>query len=135
MPNDTIGIDFMKSNLQRGLMKFHRSVSAPATAGSSLSPIDRGRGRRRQAIPCREGLYLPVDPPDQFREGRLMSHLNELGHPLLNELFDTANPIDRPSDLLGEKITDLLLLKRFNRPVVEDRDLGEAGCQSLSIYP
>ncbi len=84
-----------------------------------------------QVFPGGEGLCLSMDPSNQFGQGSLMSHLNELSNPFLNQPFHTSIPIDRSADLLREKILDLLSPQRRDRPVIGN---GEFGWTDLDIF-
>ena len=81
-------------------------------------------------FPCREGFYIPMDPSNQFGQCGLISHLNELGDSLVNQLFNASIPIDRLPDLLRKKIPDIFFLQRPDGPMIED---GVFGCTNLNI--
>ena len=60
-----------------------------------------------------------------------MSHFDELRKSFPQQVLDTSDPVDRPCDLLGEKIFDLLSLQRFDRPVIEDGNVGSLNLDIL----
>jgi hypothetical protein len=67
-----------------------------------------------------------MDPSNQFGQRGLLSHLDELGHPFLDQPLHASIPIDGLPDFNAEKISDLLSLQRLNGPVIEEREFGWA---------
>ena len=53
-----------------------------------------------------------------------MSYLDELGHPVPEQFLNALIPIDGLPDLLGKKILDLFPFQRFDRPMIENRNVG-----------